>query len=179
MSNRFIPSTILTLCLGIATSTVQGGRIDEGTIEAGTAITLDFEGPNGTTFEGDLLGGYFLQYGLLVGGRIGFHIDDDITRWSFLPFVEQHFETDTALIPYVGASVGLIHYSSDIGEKQSDTAFLVGLTGGIKFFITEQAALDLNLNLAMASEDVYIADGKPDNVDITLKFGLRYLLDIP
>lgn len=180
MSHRLLAPVILSALVSVTAS--QAGRIDEGTIEVGTAMSLDFEGPAGTTYKGDLQGGYFLLDGVLTGGRLGFYTDDDSSSLSAHGVLEQHFETDTPWLPYVGASLGIMYYSSDTVDAEgktsteSDTALVLGAAGGVKFYITETAALDLSLNLAFATEDVYLADGEPDNVDIALKLGLRFFL---
>ncbi len=161
---------------------LQAGRIDAGTIEMGVDMELDFNGANGTTYSGDLRGGYFVVDGVLVGGCMGFQADDDWTGFGLHAFLEQHFETDTPWIPYVGGSLGFEYCSyeyraDDVKISESDNALVLGLSAGVKFFITETTALDLGLALDIASEDIYHAsDGDGDNVDATLGLGLRFFL---
>lgn len=180
--HRSFRHLLLTLLLTGLLSTAHAGRIDEGTIETGIDLLLDFESGNGTLFEGKLSGGYFVVDGVLAGARVAFSTDDDWTRFGIHAFVEQHFETDTPWIPYVGASLGFEYLSLDFMEdtvktSQSENALVLGLSGGIKFFITETTALDLGLDLSLASEDVYCGSkGKPDNVDFTMRLGFRFFL---
>ena len=178
-----LPLATLALLLTLAPMIpVQAGRIDAGTIEVGVDMALDFNGANGTTYSGDLRGGYFLVDGVLAGGRLGFRTDDDWTGFGLHAYLEQHFETDTPWIPYVGGSLGFEYCSyeyraDNVKVSESENALVLGLTAGVKFFITETTALDLGLALDIASEDIYHAsDGDGDNVDATLGLGLRFFL---
>lgn len=178
MSTRRALATLLTATAVFLTgSAAYAGRIDAGTVEAGADLMLDFEGANGTTISGDLLGGYFILDGVLVGGRVGLYNDDALSLFSAFLIGEQHFETDTPWIPYIGASLGVLHAKAEIGEtSDSTTALAIGATGGLKFYITETAAFDINLNLVLASDDVFVADAEAESIDMTLKAGLRFFL---
>jgi opacity protein-like surface antigen len=175
-STRPLLASILSLAL-VTSVPALAGRTDQGTVEAGAAFSLDFEGANGATLSGDFLGGYFIMDGVLLGGTVGVYNDDALTLLSGFATVEQHFETDSPWLPYVGAKLGVMHSKADFGDSSdSITAMAIGATGGIKFYITEMAALDLSLNFVLASDDVFVADGEPESFDIALKGGLRFFL---
>jgi hypothetical protein len=173
---RLIPALIATASLFFA-PLAHAGRTDAGTVEAGSAVLLDFEGANGMSISSDFLGGYFVVDGVLVGGTLGIYNDDALTLLSGFATVEQHFETDSPWLPYVGAKLGIMHSAVEIGETSEDvTALAVGAVGGIKFYITEMAALDLSLNFVLASDDVFVADAEAESFDISIKGGLRFFL---
>ncbi len=182
MIARHLCLYLSTLALALAPATgLRAGRIDAGTFELAVAGWLDFEGAAGTTAALDLGLGYFVMDGVLVGTQGSLHDDDVQTRLAASVSVEQHFETDTPWLPYLGLSAGILNARTDLSanggtSSDSTTALVFGLSAGVKFYLTESLALDLGLRAALASDDVFISDGEPDNLDLSLRVGLRTFL---
>ena len=172
---RFL--SIIAMAVMLTVNYASAGRTDQGTVGLGVNFNLDFDGPGGTTVDGGLLGGYYLSDGVLVGGSFSAYDDDYITRFAGFLTAEQNFETGTPWIPYIGARLGLMHGKYKIaGESESATALAAGLTGGIKYFLTESIAIDLSIDAVLASDDVFLASGEVESYNISLKGGLRFFL---
>lgn len=154
----------------IAVGEARAERISAGTLEFGLSGLFDFDAPNGTSADINMSAGYFPVNGVLIGAGVSLYSDDDVSSYGFSAKIEQHFETGMMLVPYVGASAGLL--AGDYYEK-SETALVFGIAGGLKFYLTEWVALDVSMHLDMATSDVYVSDGEPDNMDTTLFTGLR------
>jgi hypothetical protein len=165
------------ILLGIimAATTSLAGRTDRGTVELGISGMLDFQTANGTYYDLELAGGYFFMDGVLFGTKVGFSDDDRHTHFSALGFIEQHFETGRAWIPYAGGQAGII-YASTGSPSDSTTVAAVGAIGGIKYYLTEQIALDCSLNGLLASDDIFPKKNGETNVDLTIKLGLRFFV---
>ncbi len=183
MISRRVGWVGLSMMLVLATAAdLRAGRIEGGTFELSLAGVLDFEGAAGTTSALDLGLGYFVMDGVLAGIQGSVFNDDLQTRLGAFGTLEQHFETDTPWLPYLGLGVGVLtsktEWSGMGGEGGSDrtTAVAFGVTGGVKFFLTEAIAIDLSLRAVLASDDVFVSDGEPDNLDVSLRIGLRTFL---
>jgi opacity protein-like surface antigen len=86
--------------------------------------------------------GPFLNPNLQVGGSVGFSDGDNIdSQYNLGVFANYHFPNSSALLPYVGISVGLAHSSGD-------STFAYGVQGGVKYF--------LNTNVAAKAELQYL-----------------------
>ncbi len=172
---RFL--SIIAIATMLTVNHASAGRTDHGTVELGVNFNLDFDGPGGTTIDGGLLGGYYIMDGLLVGGAFTGYDDDFITRIAGFATIEQHFETGTPWVPYIGGQLGVMHGKYKLGgESESTTALAIGATGGLKYFLTESVAIDLSINALLATDDVFLASGEPENYNITIKGGLRFFL---
>ncbi len=159
----------------------SAARIDKGTIEVGGEAYLDFDSAYGTAFNLDLLGGYFVADGWLVGGEFLLYRNDSYTSYGLAATVEKNFEIGkpnraSFWIPYVGGKLGFLGASFDDYEDADNTAFLLGIKGGAKLMLTPSLAVDFGLHLDFASDDVFMDDDGPCSTDIQLRVGLRTFL---
>jgi len=173
----------------------QATRIDQGTLEIGVDALFSGNSEYGAYFDSGVSAGYFVRNGILLGGRLDAHVQRNYNMVGIFGTVEQHLELDTAWIPYIGTDLGFVFVSfSDRDQRHSpdglltihnsrwdddDTnragALVVVLRGGVKFFLTENLALDTNVNIALASARIYAQRNRDaGNVNVTVRTGFRY-----
>jgi hypothetical protein len=100
-------------------------------------------------------------------------MDGDVVRYGLGGFGEYHiFGSSWArTIPYLEQTSGCYALNWDAGENQNSLAFVPRI--GIKWFFRDYVAVDTNLYLGLATEDIYINDNSSDNYDFGIKIGLR------
>ena len=104
-----------------------------GTREISLSGNVLFD-PNFVTI--DVGYGPFINPNLQVGGTIGGSGgDNSSTNYRVTAFANYHFPGASALLPYVGASVG---YSKTNGGDNGDTVY--GVQGGVKYFLNPNVA---------------------------------------
>lgn len=150
--------------------------LQKGTQELGFAGFVDFEGPSGgVDIELDLRYGYFLARHIEIGGFGAYSrtMDGDVVRYGLGGFGEYHLFGSSwgRTVPYFGADLGLNALNWDAGENQNALAFVPRF--GIKWFFRDYVAVDTNIFLGLATEDIYVNDNSSDNYDFGIKFGLR------
>jgi hypothetical protein len=106
-------------------------------------------------------------------------VDD---TWGLGAFFEYNYLTDGILLPYSGASIGIV----DGNAAGGDSVVIVSAFGGAKFFVTQVVALTAQLNLNWCNEDIYDFDrnfaypnkvkGEGEQFDISGSLGLRIVL---
>jgi opacity protein-like surface antigen len=179
------------LCLVVMTILIAGGTaaaqertvpmLREGVKEVGINGFIDFEGAQGDVDAvAEALFGYFLNRHLEVGGFLSYsraNDGDDIT-YGVGAFAEYHifgarWVGFAETVPYFGASVGLGVLDSASEENESALTFIPKV--GVKWFFRDYVALDTNVFLALATEDIYLNDGSSDSYDFGMRFGLRVL----
>jgi len=164
----------LIATLALATN-AHAAAIALGTQELRLGGGIDVDSAVGTAIALEAGYGYFVADYVEVGGLFGFSNDDIISTFSIGGFAEYTFETETEVLPFVGAQIRLINADIDtpFGDE-SETAGALGLYAGVKFFITEELAISVRGLVETATEDIYIEDDDVTNVDVGLDFGLRY-----
>lgn len=150
--------------------------LDKGSKELGFSGFIDFEGPaGGVDIDLDIRYGYFLARHIEIGGFGNYsrQMDGDVVRYGLGGFAEYYFFGYSwgRTIPYVGADLGLFALDWDVGENQNALAFVPRI--GIKWFIRDYFAVDTNLYLGLATDNIYINDNDSDKYDFGIKFGLR------
>ncbi len=150
----------------------QNAAIALGTQELRLAGGLDFDTAAGTDLSLDAGYGYFIADFLEVGGLFGFGDNDDVFGLSLGGFTEYNFDTESSFIPFVGGQIELAYYDFDAGGD--DTALVLGLYGGGKFFLTGDLAINTRLIIEVATEEVYPDGNGLDDVDTRIDLGLSY-----
>jgi len=127
----------LWLSHGSATA-APGAGASEAQVAAGFNHT---EGSDSGSLNADLSYGYYLTPGWQVGLRQALNytfIDDQRDFWfaTTAPFLNYHFRLTNIIVPYLGAFIGL-------AWNDRDATGTVGPQGGIKFFVHDNAFLNL------------------------------------
>lgn len=155
--------------------------IVRGSQELGVSGNIDFEGPSGDVdVDLNLSYGYFIRDFLEVGGLGNFsrELDGDVMRYGVGAFGEYHFAGFAgwqSVVPYLGASLILSFLDTDIGDDESALIFTPRL--GLKWFIRNYFAIDTNLFVALATDDVFVNDEDLDSYDVGMRLGLRVYFD--
>jgi hypothetical protein len=157
----------------------------EGVKDFGLRGWIDFEGAQGDV---DVIlearYGYYLNRNLLVGGLLGYSRQNDANdiRYDIGAFAEYHlfgirWVGFAETVPYFGASVGLGATDRDLPNAQDETALTFIPSVGVKWFFRDYVAIDTNLFLALATDDIYINDNDPDDYMVGARIGLRVLFE--
>lgn len=167
---------IAGVALVLASSWVRAAALQQGVQELGLSGLIDFDTPDDTLVDIEVSYGYFVADYLEVGGKAGITDDERSTFWGFGGFVEYNFETNTPLIPYVGASLGWAggEVQIDPENDENNSALLFGLEGGAKYFLTETVALTGGLAFDVASDDVFPSDDGVEDINWDLRMGIRF-----
>jgi hypothetical protein len=170
---------IVALAVSLAGTAAWGqALVTQGSQEIGIAGGMDFFSGAGTAFDLDVKYAYFFWDRASLGTQIGMSFDKDMTAVSLGVTGEYNFSlpygyeplVGTDLVPYVG---GLVDYRY-IDYFRSENAFVFGLEGGLKFFLTDSTAVVLALATEVATEDIYLDDDELTNWDLGLKLGMRF-----
>lgn len=173
MKSKFVA---LAVSLGIAAAvTVHAQPILEGAQELGISGFLDFDTPNKTEFRLSGQYGIFVIDYLEVGPRISVFDNDVYTAWKVGGFAEYNFDTGTAWVPFVGTGLNIagVDVATGAGGKDA-TGLSLSLSGGAKFFLTEQVALSSALNFELGTARLYPSRRKVKNNDWNFDVGLRF-----
>ena len=131
--------------------------------------------------------GYYLSDQIQIGGLISFSKKeigsfwgvDDV--WGLGLFGEYNFPSTSPLVPYSSASLSMLD-----GNSGGDSVIVLAASGGIKYFITRTVALFAQLNINLATDEIYDFDRDddiPDEVDgsgsafdVSTDLGVRIVL---
>src|SRR5919202_819715 len=182
-SRRNVMQKLLSVCviavvLGWAGSTsAQGPLLRQGTKELGLSGTLDFQQESRVVL--DIAGrfGYFPRNQLEVGGFAEVSSNfNEFSRYGLGGFAELHVPALAILqgraVPYAGADLGLEFVDTSLGEDNAALIFRPRV--GVKWFIRDYFAVDTNLFVAVATDDIFPnRKNHLDPYDVGLQLGLR------
>jgi hypothetical protein len=152
--------------------------LQRGTQEIGLSGSLDFQQQSDVVIDLAARYGYFLYNNLEIGGFAEIAGDlESSFRYGFGGFAEYHFPyafgKASSLVPYVGGDVGLSFAHSDFTEDNDALVFRPRV--GLKWFFRENLAIDANLFVAVATDDLFEnRRGHLENYDAGLRLGLRF-----
>jgi hypothetical protein len=169
---------IALLTVGLA-GMAAAANVDAGSYEVRTSGNIEFQSSAGTRIDLEFGIGHFLVDLLEAGAIGGIFDDDDASRWKLGGFVEYNFVTETPFFPYVGGVLSLSGADLKIGnDSENNTAIELDTRAGVKYFLTEDLALDALLSLQMATDDLYLDDRDAQKHNWRILFGLRYFFDM-
>ncbi len=179
MKTRLLTSLLLAASLPLVCLDAHAERLEAGTVEIGGNAMYDFDTPFGSRLDLGLMGGYYVDYGWLVGGEFQLQNDDYTSLYALTATLERSFEIGTPdsvtpFIPYLGAGLGFA--SSSFEGADDATAFLFSGKAGLKMMLTGDLAVDFGFYLNFATDDVYYDDDGPCKTDISFRIGLRTFL---
>ena len=119
--------------------------------------------------------GYFVQDSIEVGAEVALADNDLVTSYGFAGFAEFNFDQGTPLVPFVGARAGWARVEIDQFDADAD-AVVMGGYAGVKYFLAENVAITGQLNLNVASDDIYVNDDEVDDTNIDFTVGMRFFL---
>jgi hypothetical protein len=175
---KLLSVCVIAVVLGWAGSTMaQGPLLLQGTKELGLSGTLDFQRESRAVLDIDGRFGYFPRNYLEVGGFAEVSSNfNEFSRYGLGGFAELHLPAWAILqrqaIPYVGADLGLEFVDTSLGEDNAALIFRPRI--GLKWFIRDYFAIDTNLFVAVATDDLFPnRKNHIDPYDVGMRVGLR------
>ena len=169
---------VITVGLGWAGSTMaQGPLLQRGTKELGLSGTFDIQRESRAVLDLSGRFGYFPRQDLEIGGFAEVATNfNEFSRYGLGGFAELHVPDLAILqgqaIPYVGADLGLEFVDTSLGEDNAALIFRPRV--GLKWFIRDYFAIDTNLFVAVATDDLFPnRKNHLDSYDVGLQLGLR------
>ena len=153
-------------------------RIQRGTQELSVHVSPDFEGAVGDMIFAQAGYGWFLRDGLAAKGTLSYAILEDVAgededyRTSEVGVAAEVHLGRGSFIPYLGAGLGW--RSTHFGEIE-EAALVYGPLVGLKYFLADNVALDLEVTYKLGSADVFINDFVAEDTDLSSAIGLRVL----
>ena len=169
---RFVTFVAITALSG----SVFAANINQDTKEMGVSGMVDFDGTFGTEIDLSLKGGYFWIDYLEFGGEIGIVDNDAVKAWNAGVFSEYSFMLEWPGIPYIGAALSFGAAEVE-AIKQDETAAIGSFNTGIKYFVTDNVALDTDLVFSIASAEVFPEKDRAEDTDMRWRIGLRFFWD--
>ncbi|MCF7837821.1 MAG: hypothetical protein K9N49_04255 [Candidatus Marinimicrobia bacterium] len=180
----------LILMIGLVTAGLaQGQLLLLGTQELGIEGTIDFDTPGKTALDMNVSYGYFLFDYIEIKGDFSLYDDDFATAVGLLVSGEYNIDLGIELVPFVGGGIGLGRlkyqvYQVTVDEEgegevgrirnKEKNSVLLGVSGGLKYFLAENLALSVALNGRVASEKIFPGKDKMSRTDLSLDWGLRF-----
>ena len=157
--NRLLPAALAAFALAAlpAAADLYGGT-DRDAIAVGGSFFWDSATEDGKDLSLELHGGYYVADALLVGGSLAVRDDDVADTWELSALCQYHFLR--AFDPANDRPWGLSPYA--------------GLRLGLDVFFTDNVVLDVALDLAACTAEVYPDDYKRKKTDCTLRVGLDF-----
>lgn len=151
-------------------ASAQMWPLTEGTQEIQVNGFMEWNGPKGDYTELKLGYGYFITEGVEVGPRFSMTNQGGPDSFGIDAYVENHYMAAENVAPYLGAALG---YQTN-SDADDSAAVALTISGGCKFFMVEDLALDLSLNHTQATGDVFFSDGNYESNTTNLSVGLRF-----
>ena len=185
---------LLVLVPGWGVPDAGAQAIRQGTREIFMDGLVDPDGVAGTEWDLQIGSGWFVKDNLEVGGLVGFFDNGrDVKEWSVGVFGELHLPfqfPETGILPYVGLRISVVDVEDEPGPALfgpgaaaeegtagtmllDETALEGTLRPGVKYFLSDALALDLGIEVSVASERIYVNDGDLDDVDWGFSGGVR------
>lgn len=172
----------LALAMGLSVPAARGeALLTKSTSELAIGGNLDFQSGEGTEFLLDLRYAYFVIDRLSLGTRVTVS-DTEYDNYYSLGLVgEYNFQLPASLkplfgadlVPYLGAMMDYRHASYE-GISKDESAGVFGGEAGLKFFLTDTAAVSLGLVGEVATEDIFVDGNELTNLNLALQLGMRF-----
>jgi hypothetical protein len=125
----------------------------------------------------DLSYGVFVVDSIEAGGGVGYVDVGVATSWSFFGFGEYNFNIDDKMVPFAGARLGWAWSEVDTGlDKEDQSAIVIGGYCGAKYFLSPSVAVSGQINLDLATDEIYVNDDDLDSFNMTITVGMRFFL---
>ncbi len=153
--------------------------ITQGSSELGVGGQLDFASAVGTDVGIDVRYAYFFWDQISLGGVAGFGDNDAATSFKIGMVGEYNFKLSDQYRPIVGtdfvpfAGLGLSYQYVDIYHNK-ESALVFTTEGGVKFFLTDSAAITASGVFDLATKDIFPDDDDAKKWDLSLRLGMRF-----
>lgn len=154
-------------------TTAMATTLKENTQEFRVEGEFNPETANGTDFQVGLTYGLFVADNIEIGGHITYHDNNSSSLFSAGPFAELNFDIGGEMVPFLGLSVDYAH--GDAGAENHDALAFTGY-GGVKYFLSENVAIQARLALDLATDKIYAKSNKAESTDITVDLGMSFYI---
>lgn len=177
---RFFVPVLAAVAVASATLPARAaGLVSEGSSELGVGGLVDIASAVGTDISLDIRYAYFFWDRISIGGVAGFGDNDAATAIKAGFVGEYNFKLSdnfapvigTDLVPFVG--VGLTYQYVDIYHKH-ESALVLSPEGGLKFFLTDSAAVTLSALVDLATEKIFPDDDDAEMWNLSFRLGMRF-----
>ncbi|HMP75426.1 MAG TPA: hypothetical protein PKE12_03920 [Kiritimatiellia bacterium] len=150
----------------------HAAQLAAGTQELRLQGLLDSTTLNGSEFDFNVSYGYFFVDNVQAGARINLVDNDDLSQLGLGAYVEYNVDTGNEIMPFGEFAVSLANV--DIEDAGGDnTAGILELRAGAKYFLVENVAIALAGVFAYATDEIFPDDGKIRDNDVFLELSLR------
>ncbi|MBR4253006.1 MAG: outer membrane beta-barrel protein [Kiritimatiellae bacterium] len=173
----------LALAAGIAAAAAFSAHaealVTKGSSELGIGGNLDFKSAVGTDVSLGVRYAYFFWDQISLGGTVGVADNDAATSFKIGGVGEYNFKLSdnyqpvigTDLVPFVG--LGLSYQHVDI-HHEKENALVFTTEAGIKFFLTDSAAVITSGIFDLATKDIFPDDDDANKWNFALNLGMRF-----
>lgn len=155
------------------------GLVTQGSSELGIGGTFDFTSAVGTDLALDVRYSYFFWDRISLGGVGGFSHNDAASGIKAGFVGEYNFALPegyepligTDFVPFIGA--GLSYQYVDVYHEH-ESALVLTTEGGVKFFLTDSAAVTLSAIFDLATEDIFPDDNDANKWNVAFRLGMRF-----
>ena len=169
---------VIAVVLGWAGSPMaQSHLLERGTKELGLSGNFDVQLESRAVLNLSGRFGYFPRQDLEIGGFAEVATNfNEFSRYGLGGFAEYHISGWAFLqgraVPYAGADLGLAFVDTSLGEDNAVLIFRPRI--GLKWFIRDYFAIDTNVFVAVATDDVFPNKRHDlDPYDVGILLGLR------
>ena len=140
-------------------SIYAGDYLQQGTQEFGLQGMVDFDHKDDYLVNLNTSYGYFIKKDWEIGGVLDVNATGVVKNFAFGGFTEYNFSNESNWTPYIGvaAQVATLKLDDELKlevEGKDVTAFQFTGKLGIKYFINQNVAVSVEVNHAMATDDV-------------------------
>jgi outer membrane protein W len=149
----------------------------KGSQELAVHVSPDFEGAVGDMIFAQAAYGRFVRDRFAARATLLYTVLEDVAgedsdyRTSEIGLAGEYHFGRGRFVPYVGLGVGW--RSSQFG-KVEESSLVYGPRAGIKYFVADNVAVDLEVTYKRAAADVFINDFVAEDNDLTPALGLRW-----
>ena len=152
----------------------------EGTVGFGGAVSRANATFAGSELDIDLSGGLYVVDSVYAGANFFLRDDCAARTWEFTfegrfhfldPWLTDEGGAMADFSPYVALRLG---YASCDTKSADDRGPVAALRLGTDYFLTDNVALDLSVDAAASTDDVFVEKGKFKSSNVRLRFGLAF-----
>ena len=172
---KILVVSALIMVLAIFSASANAQNITKGFKQVELVVNYDPDTYSGSEFYAEGSYGYFFRDYLMVGVGLAYLKDDYVTAFNPQLFAEKLFPVGSPFVPFVTAGIG--YYSSDIdidSTSVSQSAFIIGGGGGVKYFVNESVAIQGRARYLYATDDVFSDKDDASDTDFRIDVGIIF-----
>lgn len=149
----------------------------EDSSDLSLTVAPDILGPNGDNIRIDIAYGRYIRDNTALRLRLFHNViediapnDNDYKSQAVSFYYERHFSLGDKWSPYLGASIG---YRKTLFNNAKASSTTYGPLIGIKYHLSERAALDFSVDYFLSDKKIFLVDFEPEDTVVSLGIGFR------